>query len=316
MKKTEFIKYLESRDLAQATIKKHLKYTEQFFKYVKKEDIQITKPDVLKFLEYLKNGRNLENAHRNEFLTSLNHYFTFLYKENAITENPCWFLKIQGTRKKKLHKIYTPEELEQLFDNYYVLFVKNYDYSGKQWREHSKALSKLTKERNVLILSILIHQGATTNEIKKIEVKDIDFIKATIKIRGGTILNNRILPLKASQIGLIMHYIQNIRPQFSKYQATESEKLILSLPAPGTEKTDGGTFHYTFVSLVNHLKIIDKQFLNLVQVRTSVITNWLKTEGLRKAQYMAGHRYICTTENYLPNNLDGLIDDINKLHPF
>jgi hypothetical protein len=31
---------------------------------------------------------------------------------------------------------------------------------------------------------------------------------------------------------------------------------------------------------------------------------------------MAGHRYISSTENYLPNNIDDLIDDIKKLHPF
>jgi hypothetical protein len=68
--------------------------------------------------------------------------------------------------------------------------------------------------------------------------------------------------------------------------------------------------------LSRQVKSIDKQFFNFLQVRASIITFWIKTQGLRKAQYLAEHRNISTTEAYLPNNLDGLIDDINKLHPF
>jgi len=316
MNKAGFINYMESNDLSPMTINKHLRYTEQFFKKMKKEDIQVTKPDVLRFLEYLKNSRKLQNRHRSEFLVSLNHYFTFLYKGGMITENPCWFLKIHGTNKKKLHRIYTPEELDQLFDNYYALFVLNYDDSGKQWREHSRIQSKLVKARNALFLSIFINQGATTNEIRKIELDDIDFIKAKIKLRGGTRLNDRNLPLKASQIGLLMNYLQNIRPQLMEYQTTENNKLILSLPPTIETETDKNILQYAFNILSKQLKGIDRQFINFVQIRTSVITNWIKTEGLRKAQYMAGHRCISSTEKYLPNNLDELIDDINKLHPF
>jgi len=316
MDKKGFTSYLEGKDFAPSTIKKHIRYTEKFFVWLKKEDIQVTKPDVLKFLEHLKNSRNLQNNYRSIFLVSLNHYFTYLYKNGTVTENPCWFLKIQGIYKKKLHKIYTPEELDQLFDAYYQLFVRNYDYSNKNYSNTGKMQSKLTKERNALILSIIINQGVTTTEIKRIELNDIDFVKATIKIRGGTMLRNRVLPLKATQIGLFMHYIKNIHPQLLEYQTTESEKLFFSLPAINKKKTDKSILHNAFVFLSRQLKSIDKQFLNLQQVRTSVITNWLKTEGLRKAQYMAGHRCVSTTEDYLPNNLDGLIDDINKLHPF
>jgi len=316
MDKTGFIKHLESRDLSPITIKKHIRHVERFFIKVKKEDIQVTKPDVLKFLEWLKNSNKMENSSRNEFLTSLNHYFTFLYKNGAITQNPCWFLKIHGIKKRKLQKIYTPEELDQLFDNYYELFVRNYDDSGKAWREHSKIKTKLVRERNALILSLFINQGAITSEIKKIELDDINLMKATIKIRGGNRLNDRTLTLKATQIGLLMHYLQNIRPQLSEYQAIESKKLIVSLPPTIETKSDSNNLCCAIINITNQLKSIDKQFINFVQVRTSVITNWIKAEGLRKAQYMAGHRYVSNTEKYLPNNLDDLLNDINKLHPF
>jgi hypothetical protein len=32
-------------------------------------------------------------------------------------------------------------------------------------------------------------------------------------------------------------------------------------------------------------------------------------------QYMAGHRYVSSTENYLVNDIEDLQDDITKYHP-
>jgi site-specific recombinase XerC len=69
-------------------------------------------------------------------------------------------------------------------------------------------------------------------------------------------------------------------------------------------------------NFTNHIKAIDKNFVNLKQIRASVITHWLKLHGLRKTQHLAGHRYISSTENYLANNLAGLTDDILKYNPF
>ena len=67
---------------------------------------------------------------------------------------------------------------------------------------------------------------------------------------------------------------------------------------------------------MKQLKSIDRNFINFSQIRTSVITHWIQTEGLRKAQYLAGHRNIVSTETYLPNDLNELINDIQKFNPF
>jgi len=302
MNKNEFTAYLESKGFAIKTITAYVHYTEQFLKQTKKEEIQITKPDVLKFLEYLKNKRKVQNEYRSYYLVALNHYFSFLLKNEEIAQNPCLFLKIRGMKRKILYKIYTTEELDQLFDTYYQLFVRDYDDSHIP--KNQRKQSALSKERNALILSVLFYQGATTGEIEKIEIGDVDLIKATLKIRGGNKGKERVLSLKATQIGLFIHYLQNVRPQLLELHKTEGEKMFFP------------ELKYAFYALTNSLKSIDKQFLNVLQIRASVISFWIKTQGLRKAQYMAGHRYIGTTEKYLPNNLDDLIEDINKLHPF
>ena len=315
MDKDGFTAYLESKGFAVKTIAKHVNYVEQFLAKTKKEDIQVTKPDVLKFLEYLKNHRKVQNEYRSYYLNALNYYFTFLYQAGQIDQNPCLLLKIRGTNKKRLYKIYTSEELEQLFDNYYQLFVRNYD--DNRIPKHQQQYTALSRERNALIVSILIYQGLTTGEVERIEINDLDLIKATLKIQGGKRANERILPLKATQIGLLMHYLQNIRPKLLEYQTTESNKLFLLLPNISQKKTANDDLRNVFTVMIpGQIKSIDKQFINFKQVRASVITCWIKTQGLRKAQYLAGHRYISATEKYLPNNLDDLIEDINKLHPF
>ncbi|HAV54320.1 MAG TPA: integrase [Aequorivita sp.] len=51
------------------------------------------------------------------------------------------------------------------------------------------------------------------------------------------------------------------------------------------------------------------------QIRASVITHWLKHYNIRKVQYMAGHRYISSTERYVQDNLEDLHEMIENLHP-
>ena len=314
MDKKEFTAYLEGTGLAQATQNEYVSNTKRFFDWAGKEDIQVTKPDILRYLEHLKN-KGLQNVSRHNHLIALNHYFTFLYKAGQIPANPCLLLKIRGTNKKKMYKIYTPEELDGLFDAYYQLFVRAYDDSRHR-HEGQKRYAALGRERNALILSILINQGITTAEIDRIELCDVDLIKATIKIRGGKRLKERTLPLKASQIGLLMQYLQNTRPNLTEYHTTESDRLFLSLPAISKKRTGGDTVNSIFATLTPAIKTIDRQFFNFQQVRASVITFWIRTQGLRKAQYMAGHSAINTTEKYVSNDLEDLTNDINKLHPF
>ena len=314
MNKTGFTAYLQAKNLAPSSITCYITYVEFFFMRVQKEDIQVSKADILKHLEYLKNRRGQQNITRKNNLLALNHYFTYLYKDEQIIQNPCALLKIRGTQKKTLYKIYTPEELEQLYDNYYQLFVRGYDDSHIP--KNQRKQSALCKDRNALVLSILVYQGTTTKEIDKIEMHDLDLTKATLKIRGGKKSNERVLPLQATQIGLFIHYLQSIRPKLLEYHTTETNKLFVPMPEFSKRDTKNDTSMHIFKGLTAKMKSIDKQFLNFKQVRASVIAFWLKTQGLRKTQYFAGHRYISSTEKYVPNNIDDLSDDINRLHPF
>ena len=59
---------------------------------------------------------------------------------------------------------------------------------------------------------------------------------------------------------------------------------------------------------------LNPSVLNAKQIRASVITKWLKMYNLREVQYLAGHRYISSTESYLQNDLEGLKEEVQQFH--
>lgn len=316
----DFIYYLESKNLSKTTQKAYLRNVNLFLEWYKKtcpsfggEPINCTKKDILKYLEYLQNKKLQENITRRNALIAINHYFTFLHKNEEVTSNPTALLKIRGTHKRQLYKIYTAEELTQLYDNYYHTFIRN--FNEEKIPKNQRKISYLSRNRNFIMLGILIYQGLATNELEKIALEEVDLHKTIVKIKGGLKSNERTLPLKASQIGSLIHYLDQIRPQFLEF-CEENDNLFLSLPESGKQKTNVKRLMGTQKTLTKQVKSIDKNFLNFKQIRASVITHWLKIEGLRKTQYNAGHRYISSTEKYLPNQIDGLIDDIAKFNPF
>ena len=112
--------------------------------------------------------------------------------------------------------------------------------------------------------------------------------------------------MEAQQILPLMDYLMNIRKQL--LEERQSDNLILS--TVGSE-----TLHNTVDLLIRQLKKQHSKVTSIKQLRASVIIQWIKAEGLRKAQYKAGHRYISSTENYLINELEDLKEDIEKYHP-
>jgi site-specific recombinase XerD len=67
--------------------------------------------------------------------------------------------------------------------------------------------------------------------------------------------------------------------------------------------------------MFNAIRKINPEILHPKQIRASVITYWLKNYNLRQVQYMAGHKYVSSTERYQLNNLDKLQSKLEKYHP-
>lgn len=309
----EFKTYLESKSLSTTTVTAYQWQVERFILWYGKDAVGCTKKDVLNYLGYLKNSQAQQNITRRNSLIALSHYFTFLAQNQLISTPPTALIKIRGTHKKHLYNTYTSIELEQLHDNFYHTFIRVFDNSHmpkNQWQHNF-----LSRQRNYIMLGFLTFQGLHTNELGRIKLGDLDLNKAQVHVKGSKKTNERNLPLNAVQIGTLMDYLNTIRPQFLAL-CGDSDQLFLPLPKVGENNTENKNIMSVFKPLSKQVKSISGQFSQFEQVRASVIAYWIKTEGLRRAQYLAGHHYISSTEKYQANDLENLTDDITKYNTF
>jgi len=77
-----------------------------------------------------------------------------------------------------------------------------------------------------------------------------------------------------------------------------------------------GSLRNWMTRLTEELKGINATIKNAQHIRASVILHWIKMYGKRQVQYMAGHRWIGSTQNYEVQEMDSLTDLLTKHHPF
>jgi len=143
--------------------------------------------------------------------------------------------------------------------------------------------------KEYLILCFTAFQALRIAEINRISSDDIDLRKGTIKVSSSKKIRERMLVLLPVQIASLMQYF------------TQNESFKIG----NNDK----------VSLLRSLRKLDSKFQDFTQIRSSVITVWIKNHGLRKAQYMAGHKYIGSTEKHLAGEFESLQKDLEIYHP-
>lgn len=310
-----FIKYLQSKDFTQNTQKSYCRHVNDFLKWYDKDAINCNKKDIIKYLEHIKATRKQSNRTRSLIVVALNHYFTFLITGHTLTQNPCTLIKIRGVNKKVRCNIFSSDELEQLCDDFYHYFIAAYDEQQIKKMCHNRLHILLSRQRNYAMLTILAYQGLQIHELPLIKISDVNINKGTIKITATNVGAERTLPLKAAQIGSLINYLQNVRPQFLALGG-DSDKLFLLLPDNKKNTARDNNLIAAHKKLSAQIRTINKSFINFRQIRASVIAHWLRNEGLRKTQWLAGHRHIHATERFVQNNMEELTSDIAKFNPF
>ena len=210
--------------------------------------------------------------------------------------NPASEIEVKGVKRKVLYHILEPHELQALYNNYQD--------------ESPKGI------RNKVMLGLLINQGLTTSELSKLEVKDIDLREGKIDVPGGARSNGRVMKLEAHQVMEMYDYTLRVRQLIlqmipkRKYQSKiETQQLFIG---------DGGSssnFSNYMTRLMVKVRKLNPGVLNAKQIRASVITKWLRMYNLREVQYLAGHRYISSTESFMENEMEGLQEEVQQFHP-
>ncbi len=312
----EFVQYLLLKGYSTKTTKVYVKDVERFIHWAEKEKIeiqQISYGDILHYIQEKKkqvygNGQTIKQRTISTNINSIKHYFNYLAITNQSLENPTLQIKIRGVRRKKLYQILSKQELETLFSNFEIPEKNTCPERSRRDNQNWFKASILASKRNKVILGLMIYQALGTTELSRLEVKDIKLREGKIFIAGTRRSNERELKLESHQIMDVMEYQLKTRNEIIELRGKESEKLFVSLG-------QSDEFRSIVSKLMQKLRKQKSKVQSIQQIRTSVITHWLKIHNLRQVQYMAGHRYVSSTEAYLVNDLDDLMEDIAKYHP-
>lgn len=297
----QFSEYLIIKGFTSSTVKGLSKTVQAFLNWTTPQNIElenVTYNDVLAYIDY---KRKQGNKPRTLLIitNAINHFYKFLQSQYELPENPASNIKIKGIKRKELQEILTPEELEHIYKSYQPKKVKN---------PLAQKNRELARKRNKIILGFIIYQGIRTEELAKLELQDLQLREGKLTIQSSKRTQGRTLKLEAHQIYDLMDYVHEVRKQILAATQKETNQLFIST---GTSLNISNLMQ----KLIKTIKTQHPKLQDAKQLRSSVITNWLKVHNLRKVQYMAGHRYVSSTEAYQINNIEELQDDIKKYHP-
>ncbi len=288
-----FVNHLLSKGISGSTAESYHKTVLQYIVWTDTNNIQVEQSTYNEIISYVQNLKNkgLKQSSIQSSVGSLKHYYNWLISRGLRNDNPTSNIDIKGVKRRTLHHILSQAALEKIY----------FDYKNA-------STGNLSKKRNAVIVSLLVYQGLTTSEIKRLTTKDIKLREGKIFVNGGRRSNQRTLKLEAYQILDFMEYHLQTRQTILLQTKKETELFFVSI---------GKSYSLANVmqKLMQQLHKQNKQIESLKQIRASVITGWLKVYNLREVQYFAGHRYVSSTENYLINDLEDLKEDINKYHP-
>ena len=237
---------------------------------------------IMQYIRYRK-ARDIKPKTINAELKKISYFLDF--KELPNVAGP---IRVKGVGRRIPHDLFTEKELNHIY--------KNFPESRNYLTHHN------TLKIYHIILGLKIYQGLQEQELVKLEINHLQLDKGKIYVPSTRRTNKRTLDLKSFQI-LPLH----------EYLLTERKLL--------NEEIEGNfLFHKKrLIRGMSRIKAMinryERRLKSMAQIRASVITNWLKHYNLREVQYMAGHRFVSSTERYRTDNLEDLQKELEKYHP-
>jgi len=289
MNTQSFYYYLRDNRLAERTIEENVKDLVRFSEWAGENNFtrlsdgqadiaRMNYNELLQYVQYLKK-QELSIHTINIRVNSIRKYYDHLKEEGEIEKNPARHLRIKGQIKRVTENPFTYTQLETLY-NQYAEYSREKEYDN----------------RNLVILGLMIWQGVHSGELMKMEVRHVKLNSGTVYIPSTRRSSNREIKLESKQIIVLHSYLS-------------------ALPA-SQEKLFEGSLRNWITRLMDEIKGINPQIKNAQHIRASVILHWIKMYGKRQVQYMAGHRWISSTQNYEVQEMDSLTDLLAKHHPF
>ena len=130
--------------------------------------------EYMEYLKYYNNEKNISNSNEGikRKIASLKSFYNYYYKNELIKNNPASLISMPKLRQKEIIRL-EPDEVAKLLD-----LVE----SGELLTNQEKKFHKLTKDRDLALLSLLLGTGIRISECVGINISDIDFNTNAIKI--------------------------------------------------------------------------------------------------------------------------------------
>jgi site-specific recombinase XerD len=288
--KMNFNEYLKRKELTTKSIASLEKSVNRFLKWTEKENLEPAQVRYADLLLWMKHKQKSGTSQRTIqlYLWCIKQYYAYLIEQKETEHNPTAGIKVQGVKRKILYHIFKPHELHSLYN--------------------SHPEKTLADKRDKVMLGLLVYQGIQAEELARLEVTDIKLKAGQIEIQGSRSSNGRMLNMEPPQYMSLHEYITDTRKKILSSSKEQTEKLIVS-------QRSGKHFGNLIQELLRKIRIRNKQVKNVQQLRASVIVKWLRQHNLRQVQYLAGHRYISSTEAYKQNEMEGLTEEVNLYHP-
>ena len=280
----DFQFYLKNeRNYSPQTISSYTHDLEGFFKFLLKEDIEMDDVDQIVIRNYLTDeiNRGVSKRSLKRRLSSLSHFYKFLYKRGYVKDNPFLFVSSPKAEKKYPKTLYKDQVREIL------------DLNKKSDDE--------LKERDQAILSTLYFTGMRASELVSLDLQSVSLRQRVIRVIGkGN--KERIVPITEECQKDITTYINTARNALTNRCKNDqrsiklNSKRALFLNDQGDRLSVRGLEYIlygieqktgTFVGLHPHI------------LRHSFATHLLENGAdLRVIQELLGHESLNTTQIY------------------
>lgn len=299
MTNISFTDYLKREGYSKTTIKSYDDTKSKFIGWCELKEYHSETIGYKQFLEYVKKlqeirkGKRVSQSTVKHKVGALKIYFNYLVDQGLRFDNPIENVNIRGVKRTLNHNLLEYAELEDL---YYSYPTHNIEFP----RSPSVAI------RNKVITGFIVYQGMNVTALKSLKVDHIHIEKGIVYIPSTRKTNGRTLELKSWQILPLVQYLEKHREIIQEEIQNYSQALF----PLNSDRFDIITTH-----IYKRLKCINHKVVSPKQIRASVITYWLSQNNIREVQYMAGHRYISSTERYVQDDLENLQEVIESLHP-
>lgn len=251
---------------------------------------QLSTKELLQLIEIQKKKYKIQTL--NNQIQTLEQYYNYLVETKKRKDHPIRHFRIKPETKPIIQGLLTEQELTEIYKHY----------------PSDKPIKRLEayRQRNKVILGLIIYQALDNTTLSKLEIQDIDLKKRHIKVPkvNSYKRNKRTLKLDSNQIPALANYLIQTRKEILRQvQTQETTKKLF----PTSENTK-------FSSIT---KAINKQIKieNQLTLRYSRISLWIKQSNLIQAQYNAGYRSIKSLEKLDLTHLEKLKQDLEKYHP-